>query len=285
MAAKDIDDLRQDFYEQRDAEAAAYQSKGKALKAKADQAEEQIKSYQTSINEAKKSIQEKEEQIKKLREIADQDIPQVIPLEDDTYTDLLAALKKAEADAKSNASSGTAEALLAEKKILQESLAGYDAKLASRAQHEAAVKRIEQLKAKEKELAAQQVEQERLINLIEKFISYKAGLIEEKINAMFPTARFRLFETQINGGIVDCCDCMIGGVPYADANNAARINAGLEIIDVISRAGGITAPIFIDNRESVNQLYDTDAQIINLVVTKDKTLRVETSKSKSEEVA
>jgi hypothetical protein len=282
MAARNIDDLRQDFYAQRKAAADEVQRHGKDLKAKADQAEKEIKSYQTSINEAKKSIQEKEEQIKQLRKIADQDIPTIIPLEDDAYADLLAALKKAEAAAKSGALSGTVEDLLTEKKILQDSLAGYDAKLASRAQHEAAVKRIEQLKAKEKELAAQQVDQEKIINLIEKFISYKSGLIEEQINAMFPTARFRLFDTQINGGIVDCCECMIGGVPYADANNAARINAGLEIIDVISRARGLTAPIFIDNRESVNDLYRTGAQVINLIVSKDKRLRIETNQKKEE---
>ena len=97
--------------------------------------------------------------------------------------------------------------------------------------------------------------------------------------------RWKLFETQINGGIQDCCVCLLNGVPYPDANYAKRINAGLFIVDLISRARGISAPIFIDNRESVNQLYETGAQIINLVVTKDKALRIETQKSKSEEVA
>jgi predicted nucleic acid-binding Zn-ribbon protein len=285
MAAKDIGELRRDFYEQRDAKAAEIQARGKNLKAKADRAAEDIKSYQKAIDDAKIEIAGIEKQIADLQELANQDIPKIIPLEDDEYTNLMAAYKTAEADAKKTAKSGTVEDLLHDKRILQDSLASYDKKLASRAQREAAMKRINELKDQEKDLAAKVVAQEKIINLIEKFISYKSGLIEERINAMFPTARFRLFDTQINGGIVDCCDCMIGGVPYADANNAAKINAGLEIIDVISRARGITAPIFIDNRESVNELYRTGAQVINLIVSKDKALRVETSKSKSEEVA
>lgn len=282
MAAKDTDELRRAFYEQRDAKAAEIQARGKDLKAKADRAAEDIKSYQKAIDEAKAEIAVTEKQIAELRDLAGQDVPKIIPLEDDEYADLMGAFKAAEADAKKTAKSGTVEDLLHDKRVLQESLSRYDEKLAARSQREAAVKRIAELKAQERELAAQVIAQEKIINLIEKFISYKSGLIEEKINAMFPTARFRLFETQINGGIVDCCDCMIGGVPYADANNAAKINAGLEIIDVISRERGITAPIFIDNRESVNELYRTGAQVINLIVSKDKKLRIETSKKKEE---
>lgn len=38
--------------------------------------------------------------------------------------------------------------------------------------------------------------------------------------------------------------------------------------------GGITAPIFIDNRESVNELIPTMSQVINLVVSKDKSLMI-----------
>jgi hypothetical protein len=38
---------------------------------------------------------------------------------------------------------------------------------------------------------------------------------------------------------------------------------------------GVTAPIFVDNRESVNELIQTEAQVINLIVSKDKTLRIE----------
>ena len=39
-----------------------------------------------------------------------------------------------------------------------------------------------------------------------------------------------------------------------------------------------SAPIFIDNRESINEIYKIDTQIISLIVTTDSKLRIEVSK-------
>ena len=65
-------------------------------------------------------------------------------------------------------------------------------------------------------------------------------------------------------------------VPFAFANNAARINAGLEIIDTLSAHWGVTMPVFVDNAESVTRLTHTTAQVIRLVVSEpDKKLRLE----------
>jgi hypothetical protein len=51
-----------------------------------------------------------------------------------------------------------------------------------------------------------------------------------------------------------------------------KINAGMDIIATLSKAKNVYAPIFIDNRESVNNLTEVQSQIINLVVTKDPVL-------------
>ena len=75
---------------------------------------------------------------------------------------------------------------------------------------------------------------------------------------------------QINGGVNECCEAMVNGVPYADANRAAQINAGLDIINTIARHYGITAPVFIDNAEAVNELIPCDSQVIRLLVSNDK---------------
>ena len=47
------------------------------------------------------------------------------------------------------------------------------------------------------------------------------------------------------------------------------MNAGLDIINTLCKFYGVCAPIFIDNRESVNDIIETESQIINLVVNKD----------------
>lgn len=142
--------------------------------------------------------------------------------------------------------------------------------------------RIKELEAEEKQLGADYEEAERSIFLCEQFIKTKVDMLTERINEKFDGVRFRLFVEQQNGGIKEDCEVMIpsaGGrmVPYAFANNAARINAGLEIINALSEHWGISMPVVIDNAESVTKLTAIAAQTIRLVVSEaDKTLRVET---------
>ncbi len=136
--------------------------------------------------------------------------------------------------------------------------------------------RIDALEQRHSELGAQVADTERFLILIDKFVTERCGLLEESINSLFPTVRWSLFEQQINGGIKDACVCLINGVQFSDANNAARINAGLEIISVLSKHYGVTVPVFVDNAEAVNELQAMDAQRVALVVTSgDKALRIE----------
>lgn len=99
--------------------------------------------------------------------------------------------------------------------------------------------------------------------------------MENAINSNFEIVNFRLFKTQINGGLEECCDTLVNGVPYSDVNNAHKIIAGLDIIKTLTKFHNKTAPIFIDNRESINDLCPIDTQVISLVVTDDAMLRME----------
>lgn len=141
--------------------------------------------------------------------------------------------------------------------------------------------RIAELTAREKELSRQYEELERGIYLCEVFTKTKVSLLDDKINSKFKSVRFRLFQEQLNGGIKDDCEVMIPTedgrmVPFTFANNAARINAGLEIIDTLSKHWNLAMPVFIDNAESVTRLLKMDTQVIRLVVSEpDKKLRLE----------
>ena len=107
------------------------------------------------------------------------------------------------------------------------------------------------------------------------FSKAKIEAVESRINHLFSIVRFKMFETQINGGEVETCEATVDGVPYSDLNNAMKINAGLDIINAICKSEGVTAPIFIDNAESINELMPTESQMIRLVVTEDDTLIVQ----------
>lgn len=110
---------------------------------------------------------------------------------------------------------------------------------------------------------------------IARYQKRRVDLVEGKINALFRNVRWKLYDTQINGGEVECCIPMVDGTPFADANKTSQQHAGLDIIRTISRREGIVAPIFIDNAESFNTLPEMDAQIIRLVVSHDKQLTIQ----------
>jgi len=105
------------------------------------------------------------------------------------------------------------------------------------------------------------------------FERVKMNSVESQVNKMFSLVRFKMFNTLINGGIEPCCETLINGVPWLDANSASRTNGGIDIINTLSNYYQVSAPIWIDNNESVNRLCDTQSQVIKLTVTTDKTLK------------
>lgn len=136
--------------------------------------------------------------------------------------------------------------------------------------------RIKELGAEEKVLAGQIEQIDKVLFLTEEFIRAKVSMLEEKINSRFSVARFKLFEDQINGGLSEVCEVMLGGVPYGSLNHGARLNVGLDIINALSQHYGFAPPIFVDNAESVTSILPTDGQQIRLVVSaSDSSLRIE----------
>lgn len=136
-------------------------------------------------------------------------------------------------------------------------------------------KRIEDLHKEQKALAQQIASVEKTQFVIENFNKLKIVALEQRINSKFTLVNFKMFETQINGGEVECCDCLIDGVPFSDVNTAGKINAGLDIVNTLCGYYRVTAPIFIDNRESIVSLIPSESQIVNLIVSgEDKRLRV-----------
>ena len=93
--------------------------------------------------------------------------------------------------------------------------------------------------------------------------------------------RFKLFHEQQNGGLQEICKVLIpcesGLVEFEKANSAARINAGIEIVNVLGEYFGVRLPVFCDNAESVTALTPSDGQAVRLIVSEaDKALRFET---------
>lgn len=135
-------------------------------------------------------------------------------------------------------------------------------------------KRIEELQEDARRAAEKLDELEGMLFLIDEYSRYKTQFVEDSINSMFRIARFRLFREQANGGVEDRCDVVFDGIPYINLNSAAKTNVGIDIINTLSTAYGVSVPLFVDNAESVTRLENSNNQIIRLVVSEeDKKLR------------
>lgn len=136
--------------------------------------------------------------------------------------------------------------------------------------------RIQELNQEEKDLNIQIATLEGQQFLGEEFIRTKVELLESTINQKFKgEVQFKLFRNLINGGLEECCEALVLGVPFADANTASRMNAGISILNILCEHYGVDAPVFIDNSESINQMNHTNSQLIKLTVSLDKNLKVE----------
>ena len=80
---------------------------------------------------------------------------------------------------------------------------------------------------------------------------------------------FKMFEIQINGGLLPTCKAIFKGVDIADVNNAGQIQAGIDIIKTLCDHYGVYAPIFIDNAESITNIPETKSQQIHLIVSEE----------------
>ena len=189
------------------------------------------------------------------------------------HNEVLAEIEKLESDGADQ----IVNDLKAEKSDLQSQLDEVNKIIAKASMNVEIDERIAQLQAEQKEIGQKVADQEQMLYLLEEYIRFKLDKISDSINSHFKTVNFKLFEMQLNGGMKDCCECTVNGVPYSTLNSGHRIVAGLDIISSLSELYGTSCPIFVDNAESLNEFNvpDMDAQLILLTVSEDKQLKVE----------
>jgi len=241
--------------------ARAAISKNETDKAEAEKERESIK---TKI-EAIQAVVAKKETVPTVTELPE-------------YMELVEQKRTATASLADAKSAGTASTTGITEQITakQAEITGYNEKITAIEMRANGEKRITELAARQKELASQFEQHEAMLFRIETFTRVKVSMLDESINSRFETVKFKLFDELINGGLAECCTCTVNGVEYGSVNNGHRIRAGAEIVNVMQKHYGVSAPVFFDNAESVTALPDMDCQVVRLVVSaNDKTLRVE----------
>ena len=256
---------------------AAIEEKGNAVVETIRNLKAEKEQIQNQIAEHEKNIQNAETEKADLEKILSQ-IPVDAGLSDDqVFAEMQLRLSKME-EAFSGLNNG--EDSRSQMKIrlsgLREELSATEQKIAS-SDNSKVEARIEELQEEQREVGQKVADQEHMLYLLDQFVMEKMQCISELINSKFDTVSWKLFDIQINGGVKECCECTVNGVPYSALNSGHRIVAGLDIIRSLSQLYEASAPIFIDNAESINEfnLPDMDAQMICLSVSEDRELKAE----------
>ena len=146
-------------------------------------------------------------------------------------------------------------------------LSEIDQKLGLRATIKAAEARIVELDKEAATLAQEKATLQTEEALIDDFVRCRMEEVERRVNGLFDGVEFRMYKTLVNGEKEPDCVAYIGGVRYQDKNHAGQINAGLAVINALCAFHGVTAPIIVDNAESVNDFIPVKSQLVRLVVT------------------
>lgn len=174
------------------------------------------------------------------------------------------------------------EPLVEKEEIIQQQLDELTRKKLNAEANQQQEQRIRDLLAKQKELNLQLTTLDDGLALADQFIRLRAMDLEKDINSRFEVVRWKLFDIQVNGGVKTCCEAMADNnngvfVEYSsNLNDGRRIQAGVDIINAITNATGVTAPIWIDGAGELTKELHTQSQCVRLYASgADKTLRVE----------
>lgn len=159
-------------------------------------------------------------------------------------------------------------ALKQEREQLDEQIKEVEASLAKLSHIADINTRIAELSENKRVLAQQIASLERVAFQIDAYEKAHIELVESRVNAKFAIVKWKMFDEQINGGLAPTCEATVNGTPYNDLNTAMKINAGLDVINALNYHFGMFAPVFIDARESIVEIIETDCQVISLQVDK-----------------
>lgn len=252
------------------------------------QLRERLKRDSAAVKEEQKTITAAEQELAELQEKLDKLAAAIVtppPFEETEdfrkLTKEIEGLRQEEAILKVSAEKQLAP-LLEKEETIQQRLDELARKRLNVEMNRQQEQRIRDLLAKQKELNLQLTTLDDGLTLADQFIRLRAMDLEEDINSHFEVVRWKLFDMQVNGGVKTCCEAMADNdngifVEYgSNLNDGRRIQAGVDIINAITKATGVTAPIWIDGAGELTKKLNTQSQCVRLYASEaDKVLRVE----------
>lgn len=282
LPSEQVEELRskaEDVFNQKHQHAQDQLDKqAESIKQDKAKAEALIETTKTKITELEKQINETETQLKEVQEtgysqvVSAESTPEFIALKN-KIEDEENKLEKMTAEQSGDKEAGTEEIERNKAELTTRRDALRD-KLVIESEIKSRTERIKELEKQQKQLVQQLTELEKQDYQAEALEHATIEDLQNRVNALFENVRFEMFQTQLNGNVKPTCTLTMHGVPYNDLSNSEKINAGIDIINVMCRFNDAYAPIVIDNAESVNDILPSTSQQICLNVSRDPQLTV-----------
>ncbi|EGQ1788672.1 AAA family ATPase [Staphylococcus pseudintermedius] len=238
-------------------------NEGKKIKPVIEKIQSEIDKYQKYVEDASKKSEKIKTQIDVFKE------KQTDVTETEAYRAIVSEIEEIKKEQQNIEESIASTVLIIDEQIndLYLKKSKFDERLMIIESNKRSEQRIKELRLKEDNLLDEKEECAYQLYQLNLFTTTKINMLTDNINEKFDMAEFKLFNQLVNGELEETCITLVDGVEYSGGlNNAARINVGLDIINTLCRHYNVTAPIFIDNAESVTDIIDTDAQQIQLIV-------------------
>ncbi|WP_214528121.1 AAA family ATPase [Staphylococcus pseudintermedius] len=246
-------------------------NEGKKIKPVIEKIQTEIDKYQKYVEDASKKSEKIKTQIDEFKE------KQTDVTETEAYRAIVSEIEEIKQEQQNIQESIASTILMIDEQIhdLYLKKSKFDERLIIIESNKRSEQRIKELRSKEDNLLDEKEEYACQLYQLNLFTTTKINMLTDNINKKFDMAEFKLFNQLVNGELEETCITLVDGVEYSGGlNNAARINVGLDIINSLCRHYNVTAPIFIDNAESVTDIIKTDAQQIQLIVSENSELLV-----------
>ena len=248
----------------------------------------ELAKVQTLLDNAEKDLTEKSEALKKHNADVEKKLTSAEDLlaQKPEYAEVCEQIKKLEAEMNAPTVDEEGAAMIEDlRKALTEATKAREnllKQLAVKEQYDKVAKQIEDVKKERKALQEQLDDYDEKLKAANDYQHKACKVLEENVNKHFGLVKWSMFRRQLDGTEKPWCECSVDGVPYSDLNSAAKINAGLDIIDALKRYYEADVPCVIDNAETVLEPLYAGGQQIRLTVTEDENIIIEQHDDKDE---
>lgn len=276
---KSEEDIREQFYQQKDKKLTEITESGnkaaadlKEAKKAQSEAEQKISELKQKIISFAMEIQQKRTELSKL--------PESVDLSDNAeYQKITAEIEQAEAalHEMNNGSEQRREITDKRNGFIRE-CAKIDAEINNiQRKKQAHEEEIEKLYQAFRDSSQKEADIMRKKDILKNFSIKKNERIAEMINPYFEEFQFNFLSYTQNNDPVEVCEMLRNGVEYRNLNYSDQLICKVDLLCGFQKIQGVSLPIFIDNAESINvsRRPVTNRQMVFLEVT-DGNLAVET---------